>query len=211
MSNRFPHLVSNDGKQFYFGQDLAEVEKIFGVSARQHLPETARAAQNQRILETKELILTFDTGKLMHMEFLQDFNFERPLTPYADDWKNLDCLPFKKEMSREEAVGHLSTWEKRVSVLGARKIECGDDLSSNEFSTYSFNEEDEDMKTLGIDWNVFGINMGKSRRTSRGGLWTDGWSIEFTTARDAKLNQRPIGRFRSVSAFCDEFNTAARK
>jgi hypothetical protein len=210
MSNRFPHLVTNDGKRFYFGQDLAEAEESFGISAKQLPPSLARVRPNHRILETKELTLAFDTGRLSNMEFLEDFDFRIPLTPYAEDWKNLNGLGFGRDMTRRAAVGHLSTWEERVITLGARKIDCGNDLSAGEFSTYS-SDEDEHLKILSIDWSVLGIHMGKSRRAGGGGLWTDGWIIHFATARDADLYQVPIGKVRSISAFCDEFNTAARK
>jgi hypothetical protein len=210
MPTRFPNLVASDGKRFYFGQDLAEAEESFGISAKQLSPSLARVRPNHRIIETKELALTFDTGRLSNMEFLEDFDFRIPLTPYAEDWKNLNGLGFGRDMTRGAAAGYLSTWEKRVSTLGARKIECGNDLSAIEFSTYS-SDEDEDLNALSIHWSVFGINMGKSRRAGGGGLWADGWIIHFATARDADLYQVPIGKFRSISAFCDEFNTAARK
>ena len=144
------------------------------------------------------------------MEFLEDFDFKIPLTPYAEDWKNLNGLGFGRNMTRGAAAGYLSTWEKRVGALGARKIECGNDLSASEFSTYS-SDEVEDLNAPSIYWSVLGINMGTSRRAGGGGLWADGWIIHFATARDADLYQVPIGQFRSISAFCDEFNTAARK
>jgi hypothetical protein len=156
------------------------------------------------MIETPEMILTFDAGRLMRMEFLQDFNFQVPLTPYSENWKNLDSFEFPmtaNEMTRKDAVESLAVWEIRAQKLGARKIEPGD-LAANEYYTYSEEEE---------FWNVIGINIGKSRRAGGGGLWTDGWIINFTTASDAELYQVPLGMFRSVSAFCDEFNTAARK
>ena len=199
-----------DGKRFYFGQNLAEAEEMFGMLAKQHPPEIARHVPQQKIIETSELILTFDAGRLMRMEFLQDFNFDRPLTPYADDWKNLEGMRFEKEMTRAEASVHLLTWEKRAQALGASSIESGNDLSSSEYSLWS-SDEDEDLKTLSLDWNVLGINLGKSRRAEGGGLWMDGWIINFASARDAELHQASPGIFRSVSAFCDEFNTAARR
>jgi hypothetical protein len=189
---------------------LAEAEDSFGISAKQLLPILARAHPNRRILETKELALTFDTGRLSDMKFLKDFDFKIPLTPYAEHWKNLNGLGFGRDTRRGTAAGYLSTWEKRVSTLGARKIESGNDLSACEFSTYSL-DEDDDLNALGVDWSVLGIHMGKSRRAGGGGLWADGWIIDFATARDADLYQVPIGKVRSISAFCDEFNTAARK
>ena len=210
MPVRFPNLVGSDGKRFYFGQDLAEAEESFGISAKQLSPDLARVHPNHRIIETKELALTFDTGRLSNMEYLEAFDFKIPLAPYAEDWKNLNGLGFGRDTMRGAAAGYLSTWEKRASTLGARKIECGNDLSAREFSTYSM-DEDEDLNALGIDWSVLGIHMGKSRRAGGGGLWADGWIMHFATAREAGLYQIPIGKLRSISAFCDEFNTAARK
>jgi hypothetical protein len=211
MSIRFPHLFTDDRKRFYFGQELVEAEEMFGMSAKQHPPELARVHPNHRIIETKELKLTFDAGKLSNMEFLKEFNFKMTLAPYAEEWKNLNDLGFGRNTTREEAAGYLSNWEKRASALGARKIEAGDDLASLEFSIYSSDERDLGLKTLGIDWNVFGINMGKSRRAGGGGLWTDGWIIHFVSAGDAESGKLHAGRIDSISAFCDEFNTAARK
>ncbi len=212
MLKRFPHLNANGGKRFYFGQNLAEAEEIFGRAGRENPPEIARVRPSLRIIETNEVILTFDAGKLSNMEFLRDYDFEFPLAPYAEEWKNLNGLDFRKDTTRAEATGYLSNWEKRVSALGARKMECGENLSSSEFSTYSSDDDDDVwLKTLGIAWDVLGINMGKSRRAGGGGLWTDGWIIEFKTAADAKLDQLPIGKLYRISAFCDEFNTAARQ
>jgi hypothetical protein len=204
MSNRFPHLLMSDGKRFYFGQNLAEAEEMFGALAKQHPPEIARYVPQQKTIETSGLILTFDAGRLMRMEFLQDFSFQVPLAPYPENWKNFDSFDFAKtanEMTRKDVVESLAAWEIRAQRSGARKIEPGD-LATNEYYTYSDEEE---------FWNVIGINIGKSRRAGGGGLWMDGWIINFTTARDAELNQVAPGIFRSVSAFCDEFNTAARK
>jgi len=210
MSDRFPHLVSNDGKSFYFGQNLGEAEEMFGISGKQYPPEIARVRPNHRIIETKELSLTFDAGKLSHMEFLRNSGLETALAPYAEVWKNLNGLGFGSNTMSGEAAGYLSVWEKRVGAFGARKIEAGSDLASLEFSIYS-QDPDDDLKVYGIDWNILGINMGKSRRSGGGGLWADGWIIHFATARDAELSQIPVGKLRSMSAFCDEFNTAARK
>lgn len=209
MSNRFPCLVAN-GKRFYFGQDLTEAEKNFGISAKQHRAEIAWVVPNQRIIETNEVILTFDVGKLMRMELLEDFDFKIPLTPYAEDWKNLDGSVFGADMTREKTTQYLSLWEQHSIRLGCKKTESGEDLLAKEFSTYSSDETDG-LRAVELDWSTLGINMGKSRRAGGGGLWADGWIINFTTNRDAELYQLPIGNFRSVSAFCDEFNTAARK
>ena len=205
MSNRFPHLILNDGKRFYFGQDLAEAEVVFGLSAKPHPPQIARVAPLQRKIETSELVLTFDAGKLMRMEFLRGFDFQIPLTPYFDPWKNLDLYDFPipaEEMTHEDAMKKLALWENRAQQSGAKKIEAGNDLAINEFSTCSEAVE---------YWNMIGINIGQSRRAGGGGLWMDGWIIEFTSATDLQLHKIPVGIFRSVSAFCDEFNTAARK
>ena len=84
MPVRFPNLVGSDGKRFYFGQDLAEAEESFGISAKQLSPDLARVHPNHRIIETKELALTFDTGRLSNMEYLEAFDFKIPLAPYAE-------------------------------------------------------------------------------------------------------------------------------
>lgn len=140
----------------------------------------------------------------MRMEFLVNFDFQIPLPPYSEAWKNFersDFPPLGCDTKHEAVTEYLAAWEKRAIALGARKVELGD-LSSNEFSTYS-----EELEY----WNVLGINMGKSRRAGGGGLWTDGWIMQFTTVNDAESHKTPSGFFRSVSAFCDEFNTAARR
>lgn len=204
MSSRFPHLNTDDGKRFYFGQSLAEAEEIFGLPAIEHSPEITRYVPLQKMIKTAGLILTFDAGKLMRMEFLTGFNSQMPLAPYAENWKNIDSFTFPilaGEMSRHDAAGHLADWEIRAQKLGATKVEPGD-LEANEFYTYS----------VELDfWNALGINIGKSRRAGGGGLWTDGWIISFTTDQEAESRQVPSGMIRSISAFCDEFNTAARK
>ena len=204
MSNRFPHLILNDGKRFYFGQDLREAEEIFAINAKPYPPELARVRANHRIIETAELELTFDSGKLSNMEFREGFDFQIPLIPYCERWKNLDSIVFPKspeKMMHEDAMGKLALWEKRAQQSGAKKIEAGDDLAINEFSTAS---------EAGECWNMIGISLGQSRRTGGGGLWMDGWIFQFTSATDLQLHKIPVGIFQSVSAFCDEFNTAAR-
>lgn len=195
----------DDGKRFYFGQALTETEEIFGVTAKQQPPELARYVPQQRIIETDALILTFDAGQLMRMEFLVNFNFKIPLAPYSAEWKNFERSDFTSlgpETTREEANQALGVWEDRAAKLGTRKVEAGDDLAANEFSVYSAEIQ---------FWNALGINMGKSRRAGGGGLWADGWIIQSTTENDGDLHKNSCGVFRSLSAFCDEFNTAARR
>ncbi len=205
MTNRFPHLTVDDGKRFYFGQALEEAEAIFKVSGKPHPPILAPHIPQQRIINTNELILTFDAGRLTTMEFLSNFAFNIPLAPYPTEWKNFAaaCSTWLKANATREVVAELlDIWEKRAIKLGATKADDGNDLSRDEFSVYS---EERDF------WNTLGINMGESRRAGGGGLWADGWIIQFTTEQDGDLHKHSRGVFRSISAFCDEFNTAARR
>ena len=175
-----------------------------GVSAVARPPRIVRFAPNQRIIKTDQLKLTFDAGNLSTMEFLRDFDFAVPLEPYSEEWKNfapLDGMKVGNDINRRGADEYLAAWEKRAGIFGARKVGHGD-LLSNEYSIYS---DDDDT------WSVIGVTMGKSRRAGGGGLWADGWILQFASVRDAERHRMPAGQFLSISAFCDEFNTTARK
>lgn len=205
MKNRFPHLTMDDGKRFYFGQTLEEAETIFEISGKQHPSILARHFPEQRIIATNKLILTFDAGRLTTMEFSSNFAFNIPLSPYPKDWKNFEATDFISlgaNATREEVAKSLRIWEARATKLGATKVEAGEDLSVNEFSFYSQEIE---------FWNALGINMGESRRAGGGGLWADGWIVQFTTTSEIEMHKGPKAAFYSITAFCDEFNTAARR
>jgi hypothetical protein len=157
-----------------------------------------------RKIDAAGVSLTFDTGKLDSIEFKPGYQFRNPPAPYREKWKNLDPIGdarIKAGMTHDEFTAYLKAWEKRANKLGARKVDS-EDLATNEYGI-SFTRESF------ID--SINVSLGPSRKTGRGGRWNDEWTAFFATKMDHQLSGVPVSSLQSLSAFCDEFNTVARK
>jgi len=199
----FAQQILDNGKTVYFGQNLQEVQKIFSVTPVDDPSSIARKGIDKKI-EIKGVSLSFDTERLSEIEFTKGYQFKTPPKPYSKAWKNFEVIDDKKviaNMSREEFLMYLAAWEERAKKLGAQKVDS-EGLNENQYNVLVNRDEFMDM---------IHVSMGPSRMTSRGGRWADGWSVFFTTETDHKLSGTPVGRLQSISAFCDEFNTVARK
>jgi hypothetical protein len=199
----FPRQFLDDGKQVYFGQGLQEIEKMFAVSAIDNTSPVARKGKD-KIIKTHGVTFDFDTDLLSGITFSKDHQFKNSLSPYIQIWKNFESIGDKKiksNMTHDDFVDYIEAWNKRAKELSSKEVESPD-LKENEYRI-SFEED-------GFS-NAVHIAMGKSRRAGGGGIWADGWTIFFATEREAELYKVPVGQLRSVSAFCDVFNTVARR
>ena len=205
---RFPNLLLDDGNQIYFGQNLEELEVQFGIPAVDH-PLTnhpqfiARKGIDRRI-STSGLTLEFDTGRLKSIEFSNGYQFKNTLAPYAESWKNFEIIGnhrIKAGMNRDEFVAYLEAWEVRAKNLCAESIEL-DDVKENQYRFGFCKDEFSEM---------FSSILGPSRRAGGGGIWADGWVAFFSMPTEAEIKSGTVIELRSLSAFCDEFNTVARR
>lgn len=202
MSQLFAQQILDDGKTVYFGENIEEAQKVFSVNPVDDSSPIARKGIDKKI-QIRGISLKFDTGRLNEIEFAKDYQFKNPTKPYPAAWKNFDAIDDKKlapGITREEFLAYLDVWEKRANKLGARKVDS-EDLNENEYNISTTQNQFMD----GIH-----VSMGPSRKTGRGGRWCDGWSAFFATETDHKFTGATVGRLQSFSAFCDEFNTAAR-
>ncbi len=198
----------DDGRTIAFGQSLEEVERLFGCQASDIPVKIARKGID-KILKVENLSLEFDSGKLKQMSFEGGYEFKNPPTPYPEAWKNFPDIGTTRisgRMLREDLLAYLKAWEERAKAMGAKPIEAGEDLGSDQ---YSVGIIQDDLMGFSIDTVV--VNMGPSRRAGGGGLWCDGWVLFFATKSDPQDSGVEVGRLRSVSAFRDEFNTVARR
>jgi hypothetical protein len=107
----------------------------------------------------------------------------------------------KLGMNKQDFTEYLAAWENRADSLGAQR-KSTEELKEKEYAI--------SMKTDHFVDSVF-ISMGPTRRTSKGAIWGDGWSIYFTTDTTLnRLKRRRAGMLGSISAFRDEFNTMGR-
>jgi hypothetical protein len=199
----FAQQILDNGKTVYFGQTLQEVQKLFSVTPFDDPSPIARKGVDKKV-EIKDVLLSFDTERLSGIEFTKEYQFKTPPKPYSKAWKNFDVIDDKKviaNMSREEFLTYLAAWEERAKKLGAQKVDS-EDLNENQYNVSV--KKNEFMEMLSV-------SMGPSRKTNRGGRRADGWCVFFTTETDHKLSGTPVGKLQSISAFCDEFNTVARK
>jgi hypothetical protein len=200
----------SDGKQeigqgisVFFGQSLSEVERITRVTGRNVTLPIAREGID-KIVALKYVDLQFDTARLVSIEFKGDFTLPGPLSPFPEEWKNLYSIEGREmrlKMTRNDVWAYLKQWEDRAKTRGYQRKDSGD-LNEKE---YSITDTDEDAISM------IHISMGPSRRTSKGGRWSDGWSFAFTSKAEARIFKTKTGRLDSIRAFRDEFNTAGRK
>ena len=185
------------GEIVFFGQSEQDVEKI---CSRKAIPENLSISRKgvDTIIQLDRVTLGFDRQRLVRIEFKPGYQYENPLTPFPEQWKNLTPIDGKRicsDIDREEFLNYLARWEERALALGLFKIQR-DQLAENEFSVSFEKNEVLDMAYL---------SMGPTRSASRRGKWCDNWTVFFTqteAGRTPKLS--------SISAFRDEFNTAAR-
>jgi hypothetical protein len=199
----FPPQLLDGGKQVYFGQPLHEVEKLFDTPAIDNPLPVARKGTDKKI-KASRLSLEFDSGRLRSIEFARGYQFDNPPKPYAQEWKNFDVILDKRvggRMPREEFIAYLASWEMRARALGADKVAIPD-LKEDQFRFSFETDKFSDM---------FHLSMGPSRRAGGGGIWTDGWTAFFAMKSDVVSDFEPYGELKSLCAFCDEFNTVARR
>jgi hypothetical protein len=200
--------ILDDGKAIAFGQSLEEIEQMFALRAIDIPIRIARKGIDKS-LKTESLSLEFDSGKLKRIQFEGTYDFKNPPTPYPESWKNFPVIGSTRisgRMSREQFLTYLKAWEERANGLGAERTEAGDDLTANQYSVAIMQENFMDFYT-----DMIVVNMGPSRRAGGGGLWCDGWILFFATETDHHKSGIEVGRFKSLSAFRDEFNTVARR
>jgi hypothetical protein len=199
----FPHQILDDGMMVYFGQSLQEVEKAFGTSAFDIPLRIARKGIDKKLV-ANGVSLEFDTERLRSMEFTKGYQFKTPLKPYAQPWKNFEIINgrcIKARMSRDEFAAYIATWEARARELGAEKMDSAD-LKQNQYRVSFDKDKFADM---------FHACMGPTRRAGGGGIWADGWTAFFAIPRNSKSIELSVGELQSLNAFCDEFNTVARR
>jgi hypothetical protein len=196
-------LLLDDGKTIAFGQSLAEVEQLFDCTAVNNPSPVARKGTD-KIIRVKNLSMEFDSGKLHTIDFESGYEFKNPPTPYREAWKNFAVIGPKATirggMAREDFLAYLAAWEQRAVSLGAERMESGD-LTSVQFAVLIDRDQFADMMH---------ISMGPSRRSGGGGIWCDGWTLLFGMESGRRDERQKVGSLRSLSAFCDEFNTVAR-
>jgi hypothetical protein len=105
------------------------------------------------------------------------------------------------KMDREEFVRYITAWEIRAVNMGIEKFMSGD-LKENQFSSNFHCSQIGDK---------FYANMGPSRRAGGGGIWMSGWIASFVMESDLRHRNFLPGQLMSLQAFCDDFNTFARK
>ena len=193
----------DDGRVLFFGQQLTEVEALFGSVA---IDDPIRIARKgiDKLLKTDGLTLRFDTDRLKDIQFRPPYQFINPLTPYPEQWKNFDkigAMGLRSRLSREEFLSYLQEWEKRATSLGAEKMPFGD-LSERQYSISIDRDE---------FFDAIHVSIGPSRRAGGRGIWCDGWGISFTkTNQHSSSGKIEAELLESISAFRDEFNTVAR-
>jgi len=199
----YPHQLLDDGRKVYFGQNLQEVECTFATTAIDIPSRIARAGIDKKIV-AQGISLQFDTERLNTIEFSKDYRFKNPAKPYSQSWKNFEVigdLGIKGRMDRDDFIAYLAAWEFRARELGAEKVDL-EDLVENQYR-FSF---DKDQFA-----DMFHLAMGPSRRAGGGGMWADGWTAFFTAESDASAKRVSGGKLESLCAFCDEFNTVAKR
>jgi hypothetical protein len=192
----FPEQVLDGGECVHFGQVIEQVEEAFRVSAIDNPSPVARRGVDKKI-RGKTFALEFDTGRLKGIEFLKDYLFKMPPEPHSEEWKNFCSFGenrIKTRMTRDEFITYIAAWEVRARELGAEKV-GSPDLQNDQFRFIFDKDEFTDM---------FNLAMGPSRRSGGGGIWADGWTAFFSTRNDVTLLD-------SISAFCDVFNSVARR
>jgi hypothetical protein len=196
--------ILDSGKSVFFGQSLQEAEKLFSCKAEDfHLPKISRPGID-KIIKLKNVILRFDTDRLVDIEFKHPYQFINPPTPYPEQWRNFNPIGEKRifgGMSRDDFLSYLAAWEERAKGLGIEKTESGD-RTDNQYSMSAMHNEYMD----GIH-----ISTGSTRRTGGKGKWSDGWGLFFATTNHSKITGTTAGTLLSLSAFRDEFNTVARR
>lgn len=192
-------FILDDGNALRFGQDIEEVERIYGVRAGD-LPFKNPHQDTDKWLDLPTMVTRFDSGRLKEFKFKAGYQFTQPLVPYPDEWRNLgpiESLRISAGMRRDDFLNYVAAWEKRATENGARKLDLWE-MTGNDFSVGIMESE---------TWNSVCMNMGPRRLTRAGGIWCDGWIVEF----------KPSGTdpnvlvLHAITAFRDEFNSAGRR
>lgn len=192
----------DNGKAVYFGQDLREVEQLFPTQTVD-CPLPGKMKGGNKALDLGDVYLCFDNGRLRDIEFRHPYQFTNSPAPYPEHWKNLMPIGEKKihgNIFRDEVLEYLAAWEKRAAALGVKNVALGN-LSSFQYSISFERNEFRDM---------LHISMGPSRRAAGRGIWCDGWTLFFAVQSDFEAHGEESGLLKSLTAFRDEFNTAAR-
>lgn len=132
-----------------------------------------------------------------------NFRFIHPLTPFPEDWKSLVPIEEKrivKGISRDNFLSYVSAWQERAQTFGAQCVERGD-LEAHQYSVCVKRDKLID---------AVHIAMGPSRRTGRGGIWSDGWHAFFGTIATPEGIPSYTGVLYSLSGFRNEFNTRGK-
>jgi hypothetical protein len=195
----------DDGNVVRFGQDLAEIEKLYSCKGIDNPLRIARKSIDQ-LIQISNVTFEFDTGRLKGIIFKDGYRFSNPPTPYPENWKNFFASSeyrMFRQMPRSEFLSYLAVWEARATVSGAEKVHFGD-LSPSQYSVSIDRERYCDMVH---------VSMGPSRRSGGGGIWCDGWTAIFKMDKGSTdANSAPLdGALESLSVFRDEFNTVARR
>jgi len=197
-------LLLDDGNAVRFGDKLADIEHLLSSQAIDDASPIARKSID-KLIQNSNVSLSFDSGLLKGIRFMEDYQFVNPPTPYPEPWKNFPIIGLKKifsRMSRDDFLTYLAAWEERAKQFGADKVDFGD-LTSQQFEV----SIDQDKF-----WDHIYINMGPSRRAGGGGIWCDGWGVTFSmVGRGRQTLGIKAGLLENLSAFRDEFNTVARK
>ena len=199
----FPRQFLDVGKSVYFGQNIQEVEILFGVPAVDNPLQIARKGIDRKI-STPEFSLEFDQGKLHSIEFRQLFRFDYPPQPFAEEWANFASIGgacIEKSMTRDRFADYVRSWEIRAKQSGAISVDSPD-LAEREFR-YSF-EKDSFC-------DMFHLALGPSRRAGGGGIWASGWTAFFSMPGQPDWDDSHGSELRTLTASCDEFNTVARR
>jgi len=200
--------ILDDGKTIAFGQRVEEVERLFGCQATDIPIRIARKGIDKS-LKAGNVSLEFDSGMLNRIQFEREYEFKHSPTPYPESWKNFVAVGPARILgrtSREDFLAYLKAWEERAKTLGAKPVEAGEDLGSEQYSVGIIQDD-----LIGSPMDMIVVNMGPSRRAGGGGLWCDGWCLFFATESDRQQTGVEVGRLQSLSAFRDEFNTVARR
>jgi hypothetical protein len=192
----------DNGKVVYFGLALRRAEELLSLQATDH-PLPGKPKGGNKALDLGDVYLCFDNGRLRDIEFRYPYQFTNSPAPYPEHWKNFMPIGEKKihgNIFRDELLEYLAAWEKRAAALGVEKMALGD-LSSCQYSISFERNQFRDM---------IHISMGPSRRTAGQGIWCDGWTLFFAVESDFEAHGEERGLLKSLTAFRDEFNTAAR-
>src|SRR5687768_8816023 len=115
--------ILDNGEKVYFGQLLEDAEIQFSKKASDWNSIIARKGID-RILIIDDVILGFDNRRLATIEFAKGYGFDKPLTPFKDEWKNFRTLrgkSLRREMHRQAFVDYLAEWEVQAKWSGATK------------------------------------------------------------------------------------------